>query len=96
MGRKRKFETPEIAKKFSREYSAVVDGFEIVQGDIIKVKDVHGSKFKFDCVVTNTDTGATWFDCYEIINKVPSVFRSFKLERIKRIPTRGKRAKRVV
>jgi hypothetical protein len=95
MGRRRKYVAPEISTKFSRQTSVIVDGFEINRGDIIKIKDEHGGKFKFDHFVTNTETGATWVDCFEIINKVPSVFRSFKVERVKRIPTRGKRSKRV-
>lgn len=95
MGRRRKFVPSELSKKFHREDRVVVNGFEVVRGDIIKIKDVHGSKFKFDYFVTNTETGSTWIDCFEIIGKVPSVFRSFNLERVKRIPTKGKRSKRV-
>jgi hypothetical protein len=72
------------------------NGFEIVAGDIVKVYGEYGSRFKFVGVTTNELTGATWVDCFEIIGGVPSVFRSFKPERIKRIPKRGKRAKRVV
>jgi hypothetical protein len=72
------------------------NGFEIVAGDIVKVYGEYGSRFKFVGVTTNERTGATWVDCFEIIGGVPSVFRSFKPERIKRIPKRGKRAKRVV
>jgi hypothetical protein len=96
MGRRKKYVAPEISKKFHREPTVVVDGFEINHGDIIKIKDEFGGKFKFDYLVTNTETGAQWIDCFEIIGSVPSVFRSFKIERIKRIPKRGKRAKRVV
>jgi len=72
------------------------NGFEILAGDIVKVYGEYGSRFKFVGVTTNERTGATWVDCFEIIGGVPSVFRSFKPERIKRIPKRGKRAKRVV
>lgn len=95
MGRRPKYIPSELSKKFERQDTIVVNGFQITRGDIIKIKDVHGSKFKFDHFVTNTATGATWVDCFEIINKVPSVFRSFKVERVKRIPTKGKRSKRV-
>jgi hypothetical protein len=95
MGRRRKYVASEMSKKFSREESFILNDFQINRGDIIKVKDEHGGKFKFDYFVTNTETGATWVDCFEIINKVPSVFRSFKVERVKRVPTRGKRSKRV-
>ena len=95
MGRRRKYSVPQISLKFDREESFVINGFQVNRGDIIKVKDEHGGRFKVDYYVTNTETGATWVDCFEIINKVPSVFRSFKVDRIKRVPTRGKRSKRV-
>ena len=71
-------------------------GFEIRAGEIIKVHGEYGARFKFVGVTTNDLTGSTWVDCFEIIGGVPSFFRSFKEERIKRIPKRGKRAKRVV
>jgi hypothetical protein len=95
MARKIKYEVPPIARKFVREPSLVFDGFEIVQGETIKVRGEFGAKFKFQYLVTNTETGAQWIDCFEIIGGVASVFRSFKVERIKRVPKRGKRAKRV-
>ncbi len=96
MARKVKYEQPEIAKKFVRESSFLLDGFEVNHGDVIKIRGEFGAKFKFQYLVTNTDTGAQWIDCFEIIGTVPSVFRSFRTDRIKRIPKRGKRAKRVV
>lgn len=73
-----------------------VNGFPIEAGDIIKVTGEYGSKFKFVGVTTNTRTGATWVDCFELIRGVPSQFRAFKEDRIKRVPKRGKRAKRVI
>lgn len=73
-----------------------INGFLIEAGDIIKVTGEYGSKFKFVGVTTNTRTGATWVDCFELIRGVPSQFRAFKEDRIKRVPKKGKRAKRVV
>ncbi len=73
-----------------------LNGFMISQGDIIKINGEYGSKFKFIGVTTNNLTGASWVDCFEIMNGVSSVFRSFKQERVKRIPVKRKRAKRVV
>lgn len=73
-----------------------LDGFLIEAGDTIKVHGEWGSKFKFVGVTTNTRTGSTWVDCFELIRGVPSQFRAFKHDRIKRVPKRGKRAKRVV
>lgn len=71
------------------------NGFPIQAGEIIKVTGEWGTKFKFVGITTNTLTGSSWVDCFEIIGGVPSVYRSFKQDRIKRIPKRGKRAKRV-
>ena len=96
MARKVKHVTPEIAKKFAREDVMYVDGFEIKRGDIIKVIGQYGLKFKFDSFVTNTETGATWIDCFEVFRNSASAWRSFKPEMVKRIPQRGKRAKRVI
>lgn len=73
-----------------------LDGFTINAGDIIKVKGEYGIKFKFVGVTTNTLTGSTWVDCFEIFRGSPQQFRAFKKDRIKRVPQRGKRAKRVV
>lgn len=96
MARPKKYIVPEIAKKFIRQDSVIVDGFEIKHGDLIKVAGQYGLKFKFDSFVTNTETGSQWVDCFEVFRNTASQFRSFKLEDVKRIPQRGKRAKRVV
>lgn len=94
MGRKKKAEVKET--HFATEPYMEVNGFAIQRGDIIKIQGEYGSKFKFIGLTTNKNTGASWVDCFQIIGTVPSVFRSFKIERVKRIPQRGKRAKRVV
>jgi hypothetical protein len=72
------------------------DGFAINAGDIIKVKGEYGVSFKFVGVTTNTKTGSTWVDCFEIFRGKAQQFRAFKQDRIKRVPQRGRRAKRVV
>jgi len=71
-----------------------VDGFLIERGDIIKIKDEWGKRFKFDNLVTNTITKAQWIDCYEVEKQRTGCLRSFKLDRVKRIPKRRKRARR--
>ena len=91
---KRKQATPKPTY-FSREDSVNLDGFIISRGDIIKIQGEYGSIFKFIGFTTNNLTGASWVDCFEVIGGVPSVFRSFKTEKVKRVPQRGKRAKRV-
>lgn len=86
----------EMGKKFVREYSMIVNGFEVVKGDMIKIIGQYGQKFRFESLTTNAETGAVWVDCFEIMGKVASTYRSFHVQDVKRIPQRGKRAKRVV
>lgn len=93
MGRRKKFVVQE--SHLERNPEIIVDGFLITHGDMIKIKGVYGGKFKFDYFVTNTKTGAQWVDCFEIFRGGPSTFRAFKLERIKRIPVKRGRGKRV-
>lgn len=82
--------------KFATEESFELNGFEINAGDIIKVKGEYGSRFKVRGLTTNTETGAQWVDTFELIRGVPSQFRAFKPDRVKRVPKGGRRAKRVV
>lgn len=96
MARPKKYVVPEIAKKFVREDRMIINGFEIMRGDIIKIVGEYGTKFKFDSLVTNVETGAVWIDCFEVFRNSASAWRSFRPELVKRIPQRGKRAKRVV
>ena len=79
--------------KFAREYSINIDGFEIARGDIIKIRGEYGVQFKFDSFVTNTETGVQWIDCFEVHRGQTGTYRSFRVERIKRMPKR--RAKSV-
>jgi len=72
-----------------------VDGFPVYEGDIIKVKGEYGVKFKFRGITTNTLTGSSWVDCFEIFRGKAQQFRSFTEDRIKRVPQKGRRAKRV-
>jgi len=72
------------------------DGFEINKGDFIKITGEYGTRFKFQYITTNTESGSTWVDCFEMHRGQAGAFRSFNTDRIKRIPTRGKRAKRVI
>lgn len=71
-----------------------VDGFIINRGDIIKITGEHGMRFKFHSFVTNPANGAQWIDCFEMHKTVASAFRSFRIDRIKRIPVRRKRVSR--
>jgi hypothetical protein len=71
------------------------DGFEIQQGDLIKIQGEYGSRFKFYSLTTNTTSNSQWIDCFEVFRGQVGAFRSFRVEKLKRIPKRGKRAKRV-
>jgi hypothetical protein len=83
--------------KFQRVYEVEIGNFTITKGEIIKIQDEHGMKFKFDSLVTNTETGVQWIDCFEMHKVTAGCFRSFRLDRIKRIPARrGRRKKNVV
>lgn len=92
MPRRKKIELPPT--KFFRFPEISVDGFVIEKGEVIKIKDEWGMKFKFDCLVTNQETGAQWIDCYELWRGRTGCLRSFRLERVKRVPKRGKRGRR--
>lgn len=94
MARRKKAETK--PSYFETIPTITIDGFEINEGDMIKVSGQHGSKFKFIGLTKNNLTGSQWIDCFEILGGVPSVFRSFKEDQIKRIPKkRGRRVKNV-
>ena len=72
------------------------DGFEVKQGDLIKIHGEYGVRFKFHSLTINLDSDSEWVDCFEVFRGQAGAFRSFRVDRVKRIPTRGKRAKRVV
>jgi hypothetical protein len=101
MARPKKFVLPEIAKKFVHEMSVTTeDGYQIEHGDMIKIKGKNsfgvgewGTTFKFDKLVTNTENGKVWIECFEMYRGRSGVMRAFLVERIKRIPK--KRVKKV-
>jgi hypothetical protein len=77
---------------FTRIPEITIGNRTIASGDIIKIDGEHGGKFKFHSLVTNTQTGVQWIDCFEIQKNVVSGWRSFKSDRIKLIPIkRGRR-----
>lgn len=92
---KKTIQTKETPTKFLREPEISIDGFKISQGDLFKVKGEYGNKFKFSGLITNLETGDQWVDCFEIVRGQVAALRSFKPDRIKRIPKKGMRAKRV-
>ncbi len=72
------------------------DGFQVSRGDLIKVRGEYGVKFKFWSLTTNQNSGSVWIDCFEVFRGQAGAFRSFNPDRVKRIPQKGKRSKRVV
>jgi hypothetical protein len=101
MARPKKFVLPEIAQKYVREDSVLLpDGFTVERGDMFKVKGKNsfgigewGITFKFDHLVTNTENGKVYVECFEMYRGKAGVMRAFNVDRIKRIPK--KRSKRV-
>lgn len=94
MGRRKKVANVKPSNLETVPYMEV-GGFPISAGDIIKVKGEYGTKFQFVGITTNTLTGSQWVDCFEIFRGKAQQFRAFKEDRIKRVPQRGKRARRV-
>lgn len=94
MPKKRKISSAGLPSPFNRAYELSVGNFIITRGDIIKIEGEHGVKFKFDSLVTDPRTGSTWIDCFELEKGIVSRYRSFAVDRVKRIPTRRKRANR--
>lgn len=92
MGRRKKvkFDDP-----FVREDSFVTeDGKTINHGDIIKIRGIWGTKFKFQQYVTNPDINKSWVDCVQLEKGVGCGMRSFYPDRVKVVPKkRGKRVK---
>lgn len=79
---------------FVREDQMAVDNKTIVKGDLIKIKGVYGTEFKFLNLVTNPKNGVQWVDCIQMYKGLGCGFRSFYPDRVKPIIKRKKRVKR--
>ena len=95
MGRRKKIQINE--DPFVREDLFVTEeGRSIKIGDLIKVKGIWGTKFKFLNYVTNPNTGVCWIDCIELDRGISCGYRSFCPNRVKHVPNKGgKRVKRL-
>jgi hypothetical protein len=93
MARRKKYN---VIDPFIREESFTTsDGRSISKGDLIKIRGIWGTKFRFHQYVTNPNTGASWIDCVQLEKGVGCGMRSFYPDRVKYIPKkRGKRVKR--
>jgi hypothetical protein len=95
MGRRKKIVSP-LESLYDRtpEYT-LESGRTITEGEIIKIDGVWGTKFKFKEHVIRTDNGKEWIDCYELEKGVNCGLRSFYPEKIKPIPIRKRRNKKL-
>jgi hypothetical protein len=82
----RKNTAPVKESKFERAYELQVGTRTILPGEVIKIHGEYGSRFKFNSLVTNKETGAQWIDCFELQKNIVSGWRSFRSDRIKLIP----------
>lgn len=89
MGRKKEIVSP-LAHLYHREPTFTTpEGRVIEPGEIIKIKGVWGTKFRFKEYVQRTDDNAKeWIDCYELEKGQNCGHRSFRPELIKPLPKR--------
>ncbi len=81
---------------FSRVYEMPYGNFTIEKGDLIKIQGEYGTRFKFLSITTNTETGSSWVDCFETYRGQSGQFRSFTIDRVRRIPKkRPRKAKKI-
>lgn len=95
MARKRN-SAPVIETNFSRVYEMESGNFTIEKGDLIKIIGEYGMRFKFNSITTNKTTGVSWVDCFETHRGQTGAFRSFNIERVKRIPKKRPRKAKTV
>jgi len=94
MGRRKKV-VPPLAHLYQREPTFTTpEGRTVEPGEIIKIKGVWGTKFKFKEYVRRTDTGVDWIDCYEQERGQNCGHRSFRTDRIKVLPKKRRKRKK--
>jgi len=93
--RKTEYNKNMIKDPYERVYEMPFGNFIIERGDLIKVTGEYGTKFKFESITTNPKNGATWVDCFETWRGRTGAYRSFSIDRIKRIPKRRPRKVKV-
>jgi hypothetical protein len=93
MPRRKRVELPDIWFKFDRQKETITlpDGSTLDIGEIFRVNGEHGLRFKFAGLTTNVETGASWVECFEVHKSRVGVQRSFRVDRVKKIPIRRKR-----
>jgi len=93
MARLRKTDSPSVAinDPFIRVHEMKYENFIIERGDLIKITGEYGTRFKFESVTTNPANNAVWVDCFEMWRGRQGAYRSFSVDRVKRIPKRRPR-----
>ena len=91
MARRKVEHTSTIQDPFVREYQMKYENFIIERGDLIKIAGEYGTRFRFESVTTNPKNGAVWVDCFETWRGRTGAYRSFSVDRVKRIPKRRSR-----
>ena len=93
MARLRKTDSPSVAinDPFIRVNEMKYENFTIERGEFIKITGEYGTRFKFESVTTNPVNGAIWVDCFEMWRGRQGAYRSFSIDRVKRIPKRRPR-----
>jgi hypothetical protein len=89
--RKTEYNGPVTKDPYERIYEMPFGNFTIERGDLIKVAGEYGTKFKFESITTNPKNGAVWVDCFEMWRGRTGAYRSFAIDRVKRIPKRRPR-----
>ena len=79
---------------FREPFYTMPDGRVIERGEIIKIKGIYATKFKFFEYVRRLDTGVDWIECFELEKGVHCGQRSFRVERVKPLPKIKRRRKR--
>lgn len=89
--RKTEYTGSVINDPFDRVYEMQYENFTIERGDLIKIVGEYGTRFRFESVTTNPTNGAVWVDCFEMWRGRTGAYRSFSIDRVKRIPKRRPR-----
>ena len=80
-----------IPDPFNRVYEMQYENFTIERGELIKITGEYGTRFKFESITTNPINNAVWVDCFEMWRGRQGAYRSFSVDRVKRIPKRRPR-----
>ena len=91
----------EVSTRYLREETLTLpDGNVIERGDMFKIRGKNsfgvgewGLMFKFNYLVTDTNSGKVYVECFEMYRGKAGVMRAFSVDRVKRIPK--KRSRRV-